>query len=122
MSPALLVTILISVSLSAFAQLALKAGVSSLQIPKASGLFVLVTVVAGSPMIWLGLIIYAASLVVWLWVLSHMDVSAAYPFVGISFALTTVLGAVLLRESVSPLRVAGTLLVICGCVLIARSA
>jgi len=42
--------------------------------------------------------------------------------VGLGFVLTAVMGAVFLHENVSPLRIAGTLLVIFGCVLIARSA
>ena len=78
--------------------------------------------VASSPFIWLGLGIYGASVLAWLWVLSKTDVSVAYPFVGISFVLTAVMGAVLLHENVSVLRIVGTALVIFGCILIAKSA
>ena len=121
MSLVLLVTIIATVSLSAFAQVAFKAGVSSLQLPH-GGTIELVLAVASTPLIWVGLIIYGTSLIAWLWVLSKIDVSVAYPFVGLSFVLTAVMGAVFFHENVSPLRMAGTLLVICGCVLIARSA
>jgi drug/metabolite transporter (DMT)-like permease len=121
MSLILLFTILVTVSLSAVAQVAFKAGVSSLQLPY-GGTVELALAVMSTPLIWVGLIIYATSLVAWLWVLSKVDVSAAYPFVGLSFVLTAIMGSVFLRETVSPLRMAGTLLVICGCVLIARSA
>ena len=72
--------------------------------------------------IWIGLGIYGASILGWIWVLSKTDVSVAYPFVGIGFVLTAVMGAMFLHENVSPLRIAGTLLVIFGCVLIAKSA
>jgi multidrug transporter EmrE-like cation transporter len=122
MKPALLATILATVSLSAFAQMALKVGTSSLQSNAGNGLPAAIRSVASSPFIWLGLAIYAASVLAWLWVLSKTDVSVAYPFVGISFVLTAVMGAMFLHENVSPLRMAGTFLVICGCVLIAKSA
>jgi drug/metabolite transporter (DMT)-like permease len=121
MSLMLLFTILVTVSLSAVAQIAFKAGVSMLQVPEGRGAVGLALAVMSSPLIWLGLVIYATSLVAWLWVLYKVDVSAAYPFVGLSFVLTSIMGAVLLHENVSPLRMAGTFLVICGCAIIAKS-
>ena len=122
MKPALLATILGTVTLSAFAQVALKIGTKSLSSAAGKDLPAVILSVASSPFIWLGLGIYGASVLAWLWVLSKTDVSAAYPFVGISFVLTAVMGAVLLHENVSPLRIAGTALVIFGCILIAKSA
>ena len=122
MKPALLATILGTVCLSAVAQVALKVGTRSLSSGAGKGLPGVLLSVASSPFIWLGLGIYGASVLAWLWVLSKTDVSVAYPFVGISFVLTAVMGAVLLHENVSPLRIAGTALVIFGCILIAKSA
>jgi drug/metabolite transporter (DMT)-like permease len=122
MKPALLATILGTVCLSAVAQVALKVGTRSLSYSAGKGLPAVILSVASSPFIWLGLGIYGASVLAWLWVLSKTDVSVAYPFVGISFVLTAVMGAVLLQENVSPLRIAGTALVIFGCILIAKSA
>jgi drug/metabolite transporter (DMT)-like permease len=122
MKPALLATILGTVSLSAFAQVALKIGTSALQSTAGKGLPAVILSAATSPFIWLGLGIYGASVLAWLWVLSKTDVSVAYPFVGISFVLTAVMGAVFLHENVSMLRAAGTLFVIFGCILIAKSA
>ena len=117
-----IIIILATVALSAVAQIALKSGVSALKLGDAPGAVGLVMAVASSPFIWLGLVIYGLSVLAWLWVLSKVDVSFAYPFVGLSFILTAVLGAVVLHEAVTPLRMAGIFLVVCGCVLIARSA
>ena len=122
MKPALLATILGTVTLSAFAQVALKIGTKSLSSAAGKDVPAVIVSVASSPFIWLGLAIYGASVLAWLWVLSKTDVSVAYPFVGISFVLTAVMGAVLLHENVSLLRIAGTALVIFGCILIAKSA
>lgn len=116
--------ILATVTLSAVAQLALKAGLRYSHVAWQSGSTVasFVLAVASAPLVWVGLIIYGLSVVAWLWVLTRIDVSVAYPFVGISFILTSVFGALILNEQVTLLRAAGTLLVVCGCVLIARSA
>jgi drug/metabolite transporter (DMT)-like permease len=120
----LFATILVTVTLSAFAQLALKLGTQSPAVKGAGGegatgfLVALVT----SPGVWIGLAIYGASVLLWLWVLSKTDLSVAYPFVGLSFLVTMMLGAFVLHEPVTPLRVAGTLLIAFGCVLVARSA
>ena len=46
----------------------------------------------------------------------------AYPFVGIGFILTMLAGAWWLDESLSAARIAGTLMIAAGCVLVARSA
>ncbi len=77
---------------------------------------------AGSPLIWVGLTIYGLSVAMWLWVLSKTDLSVAYPFVGVSFLVTMMFGIFLLNENVTPARIAGTLLIACGCVLVAKSA
>ncbi|HTO40828.1 MAG TPA: EamA family transporter [Rhizomicrobium sp.] len=114
--------ILVTVVLSAVAQIALKSGVTALKLQDGQGIVGLGLAVAASPFIWLGLVIYGLSVLAWLWVLSKVDVSFAYPFVGLSFVLTVAMGALVLHEPVTPLRWAGTLLVIGGCVLIARSA
>jgi multidrug transporter EmrE-like cation transporter len=117
-----IITILATVALSAEAQVVLKSGVSALKLADAQGAFGLVLAAAASPMVWLGLLIYGLSVLAWLWVLSKVDVSFAYPFNGVGFILTAVMGAILLHENVSPLRMIGILLVVCGCFLIARSA
>jgi len=122
MKPLLFLTIIATVSLSAVAQIAFKIGVTALRAAQPANLTGVALAAMASPYIWAGLIIYASSLVAWLWVLSQVDVSAAYPFVGISFVLTALMGALYLHENVSLLRIMGTLLVIFGCVLIARSA
>ncbi|MEO1046154.1 MAG: EamA family transporter [Pseudomonadota bacterium] len=124
MSPAQLIAILVAVSLSAIAQYALKLGSASLN--SAGGLdhrpMATLTNAALSPGIWLGLTIYAVSVLLWIWVLSKTDLSVAYPFVGISFILTMIIGAVLLSEDVSPMRIGGTILIAAGCIMVARTA
>ena len=116
--------ILLTVTLSACAQLALKLGVSRLRLGESlqqTGFSDAVSSVILSPLIWLGLIIYALSVALWLWVLSQVELSVAYPFVGISFILTLAFGAFLLGENVTPTRIIGTVFIAMGCVLVGKS-
>lgn len=123
MSPLVLALILVTVTLSACAQLALKWGVSQPALSTAlkGAPIGALWAAAASPLIWLGLAIYALSVVLWLWVLSKVDLSIAYPFVGLSFLLTMAFGALLLQEDVSPMRIVGTLLIAGGCIMVAQS-
>jgi multidrug transporter EmrE-like cation transporter len=124
MSLRIVLLILTSVSLSALAQICLKLGMSGEEVQRAladgSRLRAAGTV-AGSPFVFLGLLLYAVGAVVWLLVLARLDVSVAYPFVGIGFVITMLLGFLVLGEPVGALRLAGTLLVAVGVVLVART-
>lgn len=60
-------------------------------------------------------------MVVWLAVLAKVEVTMAYPFVGLGFLVTLALGVLLLGETMSLTRVIGTLLVVLGVVLTAQS-
>ena len=115
--------ILFTVTLSACAQLALKLGVSNPQMVNAmqAGILDSLCQAAISPLIWLGLIIYGLSVAMWLWVLSKVDLSVAYPFVGLSFLITMLFGAFILNESITPTRIIGTLLIASGCLLVGKS-
>jgi len=124
MSLLMLGLILATVTLTACAQLALKFGVSTpaFQASMDSGGTAVLFAAATSPLIWLGLMMYVVSVAMWLWVLSKVDLSVAYPFVGISFLITLAFGIFLLDETVSQTRIAGTILITAGCILVGRSA
>lgn len=123
MSPLTLALILATVTASACAQLALKLGMTSPGVAAAlpQGGKSILLAVASSPLVWVGLTIYGLSVAVWLWILSKVDLSLAYPFVGVSFIMVMLFGVFLLNETVTPLRMIGTLLIAVGCVLVARS-
>ena len=113
MRPALLLLILSSVAMSACAQLLLKIGVGG---ARAQGVAALL-----SPCVVAGLALYGLGALVWLAVLARLPLSAAYPFVGLGFILTMALGALALGEALSPLRIAGTLLIALGCLFVSQS-
>jgi multidrug transporter EmrE-like cation transporter len=118
----LLALILLSVGMSAAAQLLLKMGVDSsgaaAKGESAGGLIAMLM----SPMVIGGLALYGFGAMVWLFVLGRAPLSLAYPFVGLGFIATAALGVFVLNEGISVQRIAGTLLIALGCVLVARSA
>ena len=123
MNARLLLLILASVSLSALAQVVLKMGLSSPQVVRAlrdATPLETALAVATDLRVLGGLALYFASAALWLFVLARLPVSAAYPFVGLGFVLTMLLGWLVLHEQLEPMRVLGTLLVGLGVVLIAR--
>jgi len=123
MNLSILGLILLSVSLSAIAQIALKHGMSAAptrEAISAGGVHMIVVTLTNMYVI-IGLAMYGLGMVFWLSVLSRVDVSQAYPFVGLGFLLTMALGVLLLGETLSVQRIAGTVLVIVGVLLVARS-
>lgn len=123
MKIALLAPILFSVTCSAVAQLILKTGMSTLTVPVAftsASPWRIFTAIATNPWIIGGLGLYFLGAIMWLFVLAKTEVSFAYPFVGLGFILTLILGAVVMGDNVTPLRVIGTLLVAGGVILIAK--
>ena len=115
-----LALIFISVTISAIAQVTLKQGMSSPAVQQGltGGWLEIVIAVASNLYVWLGLIFYALGAVLWLGVLAKVDVSIAYPFVGLGFILTALFGVFLLGEAFSVIRFVGTCLVVLGIVLV----
>jgi drug/metabolite transporter (DMT)-like permease len=119
-----IVFILVSVTLSALAQITMKSGMSSAAIRGGlddGSLFSLALDVISNPFVMGGLGLYGISAVLWLGVLARFEVSRAYPFVGLGFVFTMVFAALFLGEKVTAARLVGTLLVIGGTALVARS-
>ena len=113
--------ILFTVFLSAIAQLLLKIGVEKAgPDPISGGVIGIVNLLFTLP-IFLGITIYGSSVLIWLWVLSRVELSLAYPFVGLSFIFTLAFGFFILDESVNTTRVLGTLLIATGCIFVAKS-
>ncbi len=119
-----LLVILITVFMSACAQLLLKLGMDKIEVSGgflSNGMSSLFQAVL-SPMVFAGIFIYGVSVLVWLWVLSKVDLSIAYPFVGVSFIFTLIFGVLFLQESLNVYKLLGTVLIASGCFFIVKSA
>jgi drug/metabolite transporter (DMT)-like permease len=124
MPPRILVLVLVSVTLSAVAQITMKAGMSrpSMQSALAGGDQLATALAAvANPFLVAGFGLYFVGALVWLLVLARVDVSMAYPFVSLGFLMTAGLAALLLGESISAKRLLGILLVAIGVYTVART-
>lgn len=116
--------IVFSVAMSSVAQIFLKIGMSR---PQMQGVLVqgshidIATNILTNWQVISGLGLYFIGALVWLLVLAQVDVSFAYPFVGLGFIFTMILGAIVLSETISLPRLIGTLFVVLGVVLVSQS-
>jgi drug/metabolite transporter (DMT)-like permease len=76
---------------------------------------------AKEPKLWIGLFLFGISALFWLVVLSRVDLSIAYPFVGLSYIVVVGLSSVLFHEHVPPLRWVGVVVIAFGIALIGVS-
>ena len=115
--------IIVSVSLSAFAQTLFRIGMTrpDLQgaLAMAGNRTAALAAIATSPFIWGGLVTYGIGTLLWLFVLSKVPVSFAYPFVALGIVLTTLSGLLILGEQLSRLSMLGIVIVAIGIVTIA---
>lgn len=109
-----LILILLSVGLSAIAQIAMKAGVSGVSTAAATSVLGSYISMLTAPRVLLGLACYGLGALIWLRVLSMMDVSQAYPFVAVGFVLTMALGFILLGETPHLTRMLGAGFILVG--------
>jgi multidrug transporter EmrE-like cation transporter len=71
--------------------------------------------------LWASFLCYGLSILIWIIVLSKVEVSYAYAFSSLGYILVTIMGVLLLHEQVSVLRIIGILVVCVGIILVARS-
>jgi len=115
--------IVVSVLLSAIAQITLKMGMGKYKIvaEHAETIAHKIWLIVTNYYVWAGLSLYVLGMVVWLAVLVHIDVSKAYPFVGLGFIFTMALAYFILGEPISLIRIIGVVQIIIGVILVSRS-
>ena len=116
-----IVFILVSVLLNCSAQLLIRKGMlvagEMSMVSMAHNIGSLVTNV----WLWLAMICYGVSILLWMSVLSKVEVSFAYPFLSIGYVVSAVIGYFFFGERLSVIRIAGIVVICFGVVLISRS-
>jgi len=116
-----LILLLVSVSFAVAGQITLKwamdriGRIGSAQLSEAGDTLLRA---AREPRLWLGLFLFGVSALFWLVVLSRVDLSIAYPMVGISYILIVLFARVFLNEHVPSLRWVGVVVVAMGIAII----
>jgi multidrug transporter EmrE-like cation transporter len=115
--------ILISISIAVGGQILLKIGmnrIGNIAVNSMSSLGHLFLGVVKSPIVLVGLFMYVISAAIWLVVISAVDLSFAYPFIGLTYVLILIVSKFILKESVNPIRWAGAAIITIGVVVISR--
>lgn len=73
-----------------------------------------------NPYLVLAVLLYGLLSVVWVWVLTFVPLSIAYPFVALTFVLTVASGALLFGEPVTARLMLGGAMIIAGLIVITR--
>lgn len=115
--------VLICVILNVISQLLLKMGVNEIGCFEYNvGSLVSVGLrAATSPGIIFGLFLYALSFVLWLVVLSRLEVSLAYPLLSIGYIIVPFVSCLFLGETLPLSRLIGICIIIAGVFLVSRS-
>ena len=122
--PTDLIAILASIVFGVSGQLALKAGVmrTSIRFSTKPDL-VLVQYVRAllNPLVLVGLVCFAIGMLIWLYVLSQLDLSVAFPFLGLNYVLIMLGSRILFQEPITVSKLIGTGLVVAGVVLLGKN-
>jgi multidrug transporter EmrE-like cation transporter len=115
--------ILLSITIAVGGQVLLKIGlnkIGEMRINSASALGNFFISVIKSPLVVTGRFCYVISAAIWLVVLSAVDLSFAYPFIGLTYVLILIVSKFVLKEDVNPIRWAGAAIITIGVVVISR--
>jgi drug/metabolite transporter (DMT)-like permease len=106
--------ILAAVFLGAIGQIVMKRGMQLYGEVSATSVWSQLVPILKTPQVTLGLLCYAVSAVLWIAVVSNVDLSLAYVMVFVASWL-------FLGEHISPLRLVGLLIIVAGVIVISRS-
>lgn len=115
--------VLMGVILNAMAQILLKAGMNRIgEFDFAWNKFFSIGYQAAlNPFILSGLFAYVISVVVWLMVLSRVEVSVAYPMISLGYVINAIFAYYLFGESLTIERLTGIFIILLGVYIVARS-
>ncbi len=74
-----------------------------------------------SPLVWLAFLMTGLAWLIWFIVLSGVELSVAMPFDSIQYLMILAVCRICLKERLDVMKVAGTLLIICGIILVSAS-
>lgn len=113
---------LISVVLNSLAQVALRKTMltSSALVDKANGVLDLIPVFLFNWWFLGGMACYVLSIGLWMFVLSKLEVSLAYPLLSIGYIVAAIIGYSFLGENVSAVRIAGIGVICVGILILSQ--
>ena len=116
--------VFVAVVISVICQLSLKVGMNQVGAIDAGSLarpMETLMRVFSTPLVWLGLSCYGVSAMLWLVVLSRLDLSYAYLMLASMYVLIPLVSWLFLGERIPPMRWLGMGVVVLGVAIVARS-
>ncbi len=115
-----LMLIIFTVIINTAGQFIVKTGVNRLGAVSLTDVHMIVKALT-SWLIILGFVVYFASAIIWISILSRTELSWAFPILSLSYVLTALLSPVFLHESFAPQRLVGILVICLGVFLVSRT-
>lgn len=114
--------ILGSILMSSTAHVLLKKGAMSVAAISASNQSLLtnIWVTASNPWVIGGMSLHVSALAVWMWALSRVDISFAYPFLAVGYVIVSLLAWQWLGENITQSRLLGMVIIIIGITVLSR--
>ena len=113
--------ILLAVLLGATGQVIMKMGMKIYGEVSAASVWSQLIPILKVPQVFLGFVCYGVSAVLWIAVVSNVDLSLAYPMVSLAYVLVFLASWFFLGEQISPLRIVGLAIIVTGVFVISRS-
>ena len=117
------IAIISSVLLNACAQIFLKKGMILIGKFNLSDVnyFDLSLAILKNPFLLCGFFCYGFSILAWMFALSRVDVSFAYPFLSLGYIVTLFFGFYFFNETINAWKIFGTIFILFGVAMIAKS-
>ncbi|MCP3776527.1 EamA family transporter [Paenibacillus sp. MZ04-78.2] len=109
-----------SVALGAVGQVLMKLGTNKVPLTSAEPLLRKLIMMFTQPYILGGLTCYALSAVLWIFALSRMQLSLAYPMVAAGYVIVFIISVLLFKEAITIQKVGGMMLIMAGVIVLAK--
>ncbi|MGZ9586205.1 EamA family transporter [Paenibacillus marinisediminis] len=116
-----LLLVIVSILLSSFGQIAMKYG--TLKLTNLDNLTIFQKLIEYFMNLYVvsGFLLYGISAVVWIFAISKLPLSIAYPMVGLSYVLVMILSYFIFNEPITIIKVIGMVLITSGVIVIAKA-
>jgi len=88
---------------------------------KSDGVIGLTWTVGTNPWVIGGMLLHVSALVVWLWALSKVDISFAYPFLALGYVLVSAMAWLWLGEELNSMKMLGMGIIVVGILVLAKA-
>jgi len=113
--------IIASVATVATGQVLLKYGLNKARLDFQAAFTKSIITAVQSPLIWIGIFLFAASSITWILAMSKADLSYGYPMMSLGYIIVAIISWLLLHETFGRLRMLGITIIALGILMLSKS-